>query len=258
PIGVMYDFGWAKCGISPDGMGAVVAGVDLATVCAGQPKGATYIGPDGFPVGDPNQRIIGDPNPKWTGSLRTALTIKKFQVSGLLDFKHGGVINNGTKGALYAYGTHKDTQQRADCTFDAAGNTVCSGNLKTFGQGGWYDGPVVGPGAGTAVPIGVNWFSESPALFFAGFNEPFNENGGYVKLREISVGYTFATSFVKNTLGLSSVDVRLAGRNLKTWTRYTGYDPETNLGGATGHSLGLDYFNQPQTRSYVITFGLNR
>jgi TonB-linked SusC/RagA family outer membrane protein len=258
PIGVMYDFGWAKCGISPDGMGAVINGVDLATVCAGQPKGATYIGPDGFPVGDPNQRIIGDPNPKWTGSLRTALQIRKFQVSGLLDFKHGGVINNGTKGALYAYGTHKDTQQRADCTFDAAGNTVCSGNLKTFGQGGWYDGPVVGPGAGTAVPIGVNWFSESPALFFAGFNEPFNENGGYVKLREISIGYTFDSHFVKSTLGLSTIDVRLAGRNLKTWTRYTGYDPETNLGGATGHSLGLDYFNQPQTRSYVITFGLNR
>jgi hypothetical protein len=100
-------------------MGAVIQGVDLATACAGAPKGALYIGPDGFPVGDPNQRIIGDPNPKWTGSLRTALTVKKFQISGLLDFKHGGVINNGTKGALYAYGTHKDTQQRADCTFDA-------------------------------------------------------------------------------------------------------------------------------------------
>ena len=39
PIGVMYDFGWAKCGISPDGMGAVIDGVDLATVCAGTAEG---------------------------------------------------------------------------------------------------------------------------------------------------------------------------------------------------------------------------
>ena len=77
-------------------------------------------------------------------------------------------------------------------------------------------------------------------------------------VREISVGYTFDSHFVKSTLGLSTIDLRLAGRNLKTWTRYTGYDPETNLGGATGHSLGLDYFNQPQTRSFVITIGLNR
>jgi TonB-linked SusC/RagA family outer membrane protein len=258
PIGVMYDYGWAKCGISPSGEGAVIGGVDLATVCAGQPKGALYIGADGFPVGDPNQRIIGDPNPKWTGSLRTALQFKKWQVSALLDIKHGGVINNGTKGALYNYGTHKDTEQRANCGADAAGNTVCTGNLKTFGQGGWYNGPVVGPGAGTAVPIGLNWFAESPINFFAGYSEPFNEDGGYAKLREISVGYTFDSHFVKNTLGLTSVDVRVAGRNLHTWTRYTGYDPETNLGGAVGHSLGLDYFNQPQTRSFVITLGLNR
>jgi hypothetical protein len=190
--------------------------------------------------------------------VHTSLQIKKWTVSALLDVHHGGVINNGTKGALYSYGTHKDTQQRADCTADAAGNTVCTGNLKTFGQGGFHDGPVVGPGAGMAVPIGVNWFSESPAGFFAGFNEPFNEHGSYAKLREISVGYSFDTHFVKSTLGLSSIDVRVAGRNLHTWTNYTGYDPETNLGGATGHSLGLDYFNQPQTRSFVITLGLNR
>ena len=257
PIGVMYDFGFAKCGVSPNGLSAVISGVDLATVCEGKPKGALYIDPTGFPVLDLNQRIIGDPNPKWTGSLHTALQIRKLSVSALLDIKHGGVVNNGTKGALEAYGTHKETQQRADCTFDAAGNTVCSGNLKTFGQGGWYDGPVVGPGAGTAVPIGVNWFAEGP-LFFAGNNEAFNEDGGYTKLREISVGYSFDGPFVKKTLGFSSVDVRVAGRNLKTWTKYTGYDPETNLGGATGHSLGLDYFNQPQSRSFVFTLGLNR
>lgn len=257
PIGVMYDIGWAKCGLSPGGMGAVIAGVDLDQVCAGKPKGATYIDATGFPVIDPNQRITGDPNPTWTGSLHSSLQYKKFSFSALLDIKHGGTINNGTRGALSAYGTHKSTQERADCTFDADGNTVCSGNLKTFGQGGWFNGPVVGPGAGMAVPIGLNFWAEGPT-FFATNTEIFNEDGSYTKLREISVGYSFASPFVKNHLGLTSVDVRLAGRNLYTWTKYTGYDPETNLGGATGHSLGLDYFNQPQARSFVITLGLNR
>jgi TonB-linked SusC/RagA family outer membrane protein len=257
PIGVMYDIGWAKCGLSPGGVGSVIAGVDLDQVCAGKPKGALYIGADGMPVVDLNNRITGDPNPKWTGSLHTSLQIRKFSFSALLDIKHGGTINNGTRGALSAYGTHKSTEQRADCTFDADGNTICSGNLKTFGQGGWFDGPVVGPGAGLAVPIGVNFWAEGPT-FFATNTEMFNEDGSYAKLREVSVGYSFDSPFVKNRLGLSSVDVRVAGRNLFTSTNYTGYDPETNLGGATGHSLGLDYFNQPQARSFVITLGLNR
>jgi hypothetical protein len=59
-------------------------------------------------------------------------------------------------------------------------------------------------------------------------------------------------------MGLSSLDVRIAGRNLHTWTKYTGLDPETNLGGAQSKVGGADYFNLPQTRSFVITVGLNR
>jgi len=53
--------------------------------------------------------------------------------------------------------------------------------------------------------------------------------------------------------------VRVSGRNLKTWTKYKGLDPETNLGGATARSFGgNDYFNLPLTRSFVFTVGLNR
>jgi hypothetical protein len=53
------------------------------------------------------------------------------------------------------------------------------------------------------------------------------------------------------------MNLTLSGRNLKTWTDYTGIDPESNL---TGQSVGrgLDYFNNPQTRSWVISVNLNR
>src|SRR2546426_3345998 len=85
-----------------------------------------------------------DPFPAWTGSLSTSLRYKKWQLSALLDVKHGGQVWNGTRGALYNFGTHKDTEQRADCPT----LTTCTGNDKVFGQGGWFDGPVAGPGAG--------------------------------------------------------------------------------------------------------------
>jgi hypothetical protein len=65
---------------------------------------------------------------------------------------------------------------------------------------------------------------------------------------------------VQRTLGFSSVNVRLSARNLHTWTKYTGYDPETSLGGVISSASGaggVDYFNNPQTRSFAFAITLN-
>jgi len=266
-IGVFYDLGLARCGISPAGMNAVVAGYDLDITapndathpCGGAARGAYFIDVTGEPVVDNTERVIGNPNPRWTGSTRSSFRFRKVQVSGLLDIKHGGQIYNGTRAALYSYGTHKDTEIRADCSTDP-----CTGNLHVIGaKDSPLQGPVVGPGAGTAIPIGQNWY-EGAAIgtgiggLFGGTSEQFVEDGGYVKLREITVGYTFDNPWVQRVLGFGSVEVRVAGRNLHTWTKYTGYDPETNLGGAIQSTRGLDYFNMPQTRSFVFSLILNR
>ena len=58
--------------------------------------------------------------------------------------------------------------------------------------------------------------------------------------------------------GFSTVDVRIGGRNLKTWTHYKGYDPEVNLGGAEFLTQGIDYFINPPTRSFVLALSFNR
>jgi TonB-linked SusC/RagA family outer membrane protein len=262
PIGVYLGSGFLRCGVSSGANVIDTLGTTLATVCAGKPNGALFIsgpggvGPAGFPLQDPDLRIVQDPNYNWTGSVRTSFRYRKFQVAGLLDIRHGGQIWNGTKGALWSYGTHLDTQNRANCT----SATACTGNMKTFGQGGWWDGPVVGAGAGTAVPIGQNWYQNIAACPFIGIDEPCIEDAGFMKLREVSVSYTLDQPWVQRTLGFSSIDLRVSGRNLKTWTNYTGYDPETNLGGAISANAGaggVDYFNNPQTRSFVFAVTLN-
>ena len=263
PLGVIYGYGMVRCGLSdPD----EVAG--LAAACAGKPTGTLYIDDGlpghcswdkGMPCGEQlNQRVLGNPNPDWTGNVRTNYRYKKLSLSGLLDIRKGGDIHNGTKGALWSYGTHAETATRAICTGTHAVN--CTGNLQTFGSDSWYPGPVTGPGAGVAVPIGQNWYRNSnlAPCPFSGIDEQCVEDGGYVKLREISVGYQFDQAWVTRGLGLSTVDVRVAGRNLKTWTKYTGLDPETNLGGTISRVGGADYFNLPQSRSIVFTVGLNR
>jgi TonB-linked SusC/RagA family outer membrane protein len=271
PLGVNRGNGWVRCGMSPND---VIPGVDLAAVCAGAPHGATYIdainpatgepfcsAEPGMPCADDNVRVIADPNPKWTGNLRSSFRYKKATISGLLDIKKGGQLVNGTRGALYSYGTHKDTEARATCTVQTDESVLCAGNEHAFGERDFYPGPVVGPGAGTRIPIGENWYRTSglAACPFTTYDEPCVEDAGYVKLREISLTYSFDQPWVTRALGMSSVDVRVAGRNLKTWTKYTGLDPEiSGVGGNVSRFNGYDYFNLPLTRSFVVTVGLNR
>jgi TonB-linked SusC/RagA family outer membrane protein len=264
PVGVWRGQGLVYCGITPAG----IAAVDAA--CAGAPTGALFLGGDGFPILDPNQRIIGDPNYDWTGSARTTFRVKNFQLSGLVDIRNGGQILNNTKGALYSYGTHKDVETRAQCV--ANDGLSCTGgftgNEHRFGSDFWFVGPVVGPGTevdangnsvGLLVPIGENWYRTGRGnSAFRDNEEDFIEDGGFIRLREVSLQYTLDQSWVRRTLGFSSVDLRVAGRNLLTSTDYTGLDPELNLGQAEQASRGVDYFVNPQSRSFIFTVALNR
>ena len=198
----------------------------------------------GFPILDPTQRIIADPNPKWTGSVRTNVRVGNFSFSGLVDVRHGGKVWNGTRAALNTTGTSAESALR--------------GQSVVFGTD-FLPGPVAGPGAGTAATLDQNWFANYYGWSFAStIGQPFYEDGGFVKLREISVGYSLRSRFVTRKLGLSSVDLRLAGRNLAVWTNYTGVDPETNLAGAETGARGIDFFDNPQTRTFVFTVVLAR
>jgi hypothetical protein len=213
-------------------------------------KGTLFIADGGFPVLDQdNLRVLGTSQPDWTGSVHTDISfLKHWNVSALLDIKHGGQAYNGTPGALYVYGTHKDTEIRNQTfVFGPAANGI---------RGFHGDPAVAGPGAGTPVLIDQNWF-ENDGGAFGGNAVDFIEDAGFTKLREVSVAYTFNQPWVSRSLGLSSIDLRVAGRNLVTWTHYSGLDPETQLGGATLVG-GFDWFNNPQTRSFVVTVGLNR
>lgn len=245
-VGVMRGQDFARCG-----RGVILDdGTDVDNLCgASAAKGALFIGADGFPKVDPTVRVIGDGNPNWTGNVRTALTVRRnIQISGLLDIKKGGEVWNGTKGALYNFGKHKDTEFRnVAAKFGTSYMPACPN----------CSGLVAGPGVGKEVTIDQDWY-QGDGSGFGAVSRQFVEEGGYVKLRELSVTYTLSNPVLFRGLGLSSVDLRLAGRNLKTWSNYTGADPETSLGGAENAIRGIDYFNNPQTRSVVFSIGLNR
>jgi TonB-linked SusC/RagA family outer membrane protein len=238
-VGVLRGNDFARCG-----RGSTIDGVDIDAACGGASAGALYIGEDGFPILDPTVRVIMDPHPDWTGSLRTRVNFgTNWEIGGLVDTRQGQEIWNGTRGALYQFGTHKDTEIRD--------------TQQTFGSGGFHNGAVAGPGAGQAVTIDQSWF-QGLGSGFGPVASQFIEDGSFVKLREVSVAYRMTAPWVRNVLAMGTLEIRLAGRNLFTWTDYSGIDPETNLGGAEVNLQGVDYFNNPSTRTFVLMFGLSR
>jgi TonB-linked SusC/RagA family outer membrane protein len=254
PVGAALEFDWVRCRY---GEANVVSGVDVNAACkaANAPEGALYIddgtiGTKGFPTIDYTPRVVGSYQPDWQGGIRNTITLwRNLTLGALVDIRRGGQAWDGTRGALYAYGTHKDTEIR--------------GEKRAFGPSaggapGYYtDGPVVGPGVGTVVTLGQDWFQGDGGAF-GDQGAQFMEDASYVKLREVSVAYAITRPFVQRALGLSSINVRLAGRNLHTWTDYRGIDPESNLAGPAGYIQGFDWFNNPQTRSVVLSVNLNR
>lgn len=231
------------------GRGEVVDGQNIDQAYSGWKKGDLYIGEDGYPVLSAQEWVIADPNPAWTGSIRSTFTLyNKVRLSVLFDIKRGGDVWNGTKGALYFFGAHKDTEK------PFPSDLVSSMDASKREGNGVFKG--VGPGAGTEVPGGFNWYIGNIGSGFTGPASQFIEDGSYVKLREISISYKLKHPAISKWTGLSDIDIRLSGRNLVTWTDYTGIDPETNLAGNTNWR-GLDYFNMPQTRSFVLSLGFN-
>ena len=262
PVGTFYGTDWVRCRYDvadADNVQATSLGqsTDINALCraANAPNHALFVDANGFPLQDPANRVLGNPNPNWISGIRNAFTIyKKFQVSALVDVKNGGVNWNGTRLALQRFGTFGATAARADCS---KGVSACTGNEKVFGKTIEKSPGVVGPGADKSVPIGENWYRAGLGNNFNGPTGQGVEKASYVKLREISAAYTWESAQVRNLTGFTSIEFRLAARNLKTWTDYSGVDPETNLEGSFGIGRGQDYFNNPQTRSFIFTVNFN-
>jgi iron complex outermembrane receptor protein len=150
--------------------------------------------------------ILGNANPKYTLGFRTSGNIGKFDISMLINSQHGQKVLNET---ALVYETKSNAK-----------------NNKGFLAAALTDG--VGP--------------LEPSVF----SDRFIEDGSFVRLQNVTVGYTFDlprfTGTARNTR------IYLSGDNLLLGTSYTGYDPEvfTDAGLA---SRGIDYLHYPRART---------
>jgi TonB-linked SusC/RagA family outer membrane protein len=99
-----------------------------------------------------------------------------------------------------------------------------------------------------------------PTKLYAGNirNDWFVERADFVKLREVSLRYTFNRGDLPAALRLSRATINLVGRNLKTFTGYIGHDPEVgkrSFGGSAAVGRIDEYF-YPNYRSLGIDIEL--
>ncbi|CAN5613001.1 SusC/RagA family TonB-linked outer membrane protein [soil metagenome] len=255
PVGVWRSNDFARCGRDLGSVTYQGTAHNVGAACAGAPDGALYIAQNGFPIVDPNTRAIGNPEPDWTAGFSATMNFRGVQLSAFMDHRKGGDVLNMTRASMYQYGTHADTEIR--------------GEQRTFGQNmqcqnktcDVLNGPVVGPGAGTAAVIGQQWYNGGALGGGQGaVGGPITgrlEDGTHTRLREVSLGYTFRQPWVQRLAGSQQMDVKVSGRNLKLWSDYSGLDPETNLGGASNANRGIDWFGTPMSRAWIVSVSIH-
>ena len=81
------------------------------------------------------------------------------------------------------------------------------------------------------------------------------EDASFTKLRELSLELRAPDTWVRG-FGVSGLSLTLAGRNLATWTDYTGLDPEVSFAGAANFSQA-EFLSQPAVRYYTARVNVN-
>lgn len=154
---------------------------------------------------------IGNTNPDFNVGFSTNFKYKNFGLYVLADWQQGGQIYNYTRQLLYFNERHQDL-------VDFASN-------------------------GTHYNYAQQLYNRSdPANHFV-------EDGTFVKIREISLDYTLDGSKVSNLF--DSVRFSITGRNLFTFTNYSGFDPEVAIN-TNPTNFKLDEFAYPNFRTYTM------
>jgi hypothetical protein len=105
-------------------------------------------------------------------------------------------------------------------------------------------------------PTSDNLFAQavSQATFYGEYGGDI-ESSAFTKLREVAVTLSLPKSLAARA-GAAAANLTLAGRNLKTWTNYSGLDPEANALAQRNFSTA-DFLTAPQVRFFTVRLALS-
>lgn len=176
-------------------------------------------------IDDKDRVFYGNPNPKFTYGVNLGLSYKSFDFSMVLYGSQGNDVLNYTRYFQDFYPQFQNSKSAALLTESWTPNRK---NAKY---------PIVETGS---------YFSTNGVL-----NDFYNENGSYLRCKQISIGYTVPADLLKRA-GIDRARIYVQAANLFTITKYTGLDPE--IAGSTA-TFGVDYGNYPPSKTFNV--GLN-
>jgi len=88
-----------------------------------------------------------------------------------------------------------------------------------------------------------------------GYSSRIVEDGSYLRLKNVALGYNFDKQFVEK-IHLKSMRLSLSASNLYTWTKYSGSDPEVNTYNSA-LTPGFDYSSYPRARTVFFTTNIS-
>lgn len=192
----------------------------------------------GFPLTTNEAVTIGNVQPDWQANAGTSVRYKGLSLSVLFDISQGGDIFNFDLYYNSYYGTAGVTEDRGSSFVydgvlaDANGNATDQQNdIEITRNQAFYQG------------------------IYSGQLENFVEDGSYVKLREVKLGYSLPSGLLEGT-PVRSLEISAVGRNLWIDTDFSYGDPVGGLYGS-GNAQGYYHAVAPSTRSYHLNLRLS-
>jgi TonB-linked SusC/RagA family outer membrane protein len=169
-------------------------------------------------INEEDRHYAGSGLPDFEFGVNFKWTYKSFDLAMNWYGTVGSEIVNGSKAAAFAVGNHK-----------ALANMWTPANVNS------------------QIPLHTG-DNKSGSYNYRGFTDMWLENGDYLRLKLISLGYNVPKK-INERLGLSNLRFFISAQNPITLTNYSGYDPE--IGGNVTRR-GLDASRYPLTALYTI------
>jgi hypothetical protein len=130
-----------------------------------------------------------------------------------------------------------------------------SGN-KLYNLTGVYRNAIFANGVAVQLPDASNLERQAAAQAAAnGYLGGFIEDASFTKLRELALSLTLPQRLAMRA-GAGGAVLTFAGRNLHTWTNYSGLDPEVNAGAQSNYSTA-DFLTAPNVRYFTARLALS-